>query len=281
MEYREHRPSEALASSVHCIWTLEGDAAAMASDDQPILPDGKSELIVHLGDPFDRVHADGRIEHQPQMLFAGQLTSQLILRPTGRISVVGIRFRPDGAAALLSEPQDRLAGLTPAVGDLSPALARAVEAARDTSNDAAAMVPQLQAALEGMVQPVADTRVRYVVERIRRSRGMVSVKVLATAVGWTPRHLERRFMQIVGMSPKRLARIARFQHALALLDQMETAPSTRTAAACGFADQAHFVRDFRDLAGVPPSEHLLTRAELTGFFRDRLPVSSPRAAPTS
>ena len=268
MEYREYRPSETLTASVHCIWTLEGDAAAMASDDQPILPDGKSELVVHLADPFDRVHADGRIERQPALLFAGQLTSQLVLRPTGRISVVGIRFRPDGAAALLREPQDRLAGSTPSVSDLSPGLARALHSARNTSNDAAAVVAPLQSALEGLVQPVADAHVRHVVERIRRARGMVSVSDLAATVGWTPRHLERRFMQIVGMSPKRLARIVRFQHALALLDQMESAPGTRTAAACGFADQAHFVRDFRDLAGVPPGEHLLKRAELTGFFKE-------------
>jgi AraC-like DNA-binding protein len=274
MEYREYPPYRALAASVHCIWTLEGDAAAMASDDQPILPDGKSELVVHLADPFDRVHADGRIERQPAVLFAGQLTSQLVLRPTGKFSVVGIRFRPDGAAAILREPQDRLAGLTPSVLDLSPGLARALQSARDTSNDVATVVAALQTALEGLVRPAADARVRHVVEQIRRARGMVSVRELAAAVGWTPRHLQRRFMAIVGMSPKRLARIARFQHALALLDQRAPAPGTRTAAACGFADQAHFVRDFRELAGVPPGEHLLKRGELTGLFRDQLPASS-------
>jgi AraC-like DNA-binding protein len=255
MEYREYPPYRALAASVHCIWTLEGDAAAMASDDQPILPDGKSELVVHLADPFDRVHADGRIERQPAVLFAGQLTSQLVLRPTGKFSVVGIRFRPDGAAAILREPQDRLAGLTPSVLDLSPGLARALQSARDTSNDVATVVAALQTALEGLVRPAADARVRHVVEQIRRARGMVSVRELAAAVGWTPR-------------------IARFQHALALLDQRAPAPGTRTAAACGFADQAHFVRDFRELAGVPPGEHLLKRGELTGLFRDQLPASS-------
>jgi AraC-like DNA-binding protein len=269
MDYREYTPSEPLASAVHCIWTLEGDAASMESDVQPILPDGKSELIVHLADPFERVHADGRCERQPAILFAGQLSSQLALRPTGRISVVGIRFRPDGAAGFLRESQDRFAGLTPSLSDVSPALAQTIESARSASDDPASVVTQLQSALERVVQPVADVRVRHVVERIGRARGMVSIGDLAAKVGLTPRHLERRFMQIVGMSPKRLARIARFQYALAMLDQLEPAPGTRTAAACGFADQAHFVRDFRELAGCPPGEHMLQRAELTGFFTER------------
>jgi len=269
MDYREYAPSAPLAASVHCIWTLEGDAARMGSNVQPILPDGKSELILHLADPFDRMHASGGHERQPAILFAGQLTSQLVLRPTGRIAVVGIRFRPDGAAAFFREPQDRFTGLTPAVSDVAPVMARALESARNASDDPAHVVAYLQSALERIVQPVADARVRHVVERIGRARGMVSISNLAAAVGLSPRHLERRFMHVVGMSPKRLARIARFQHALAMLDQPDPAPGTRTAAACGFADQAHFVRDFRELAGVPPGEHMLQQAEFTGFFTER------------
>ncbi len=171
--------------------------------------------------------------------------------------------------ASFANPQDRFAGLTPSLSDVSPALARTLESARSASDDPASVVTQLQSALERVVQPVADVRVRHVVERIGRARGMVSISDLAAEVGLTPRHLERRFMQIVGMSPKRLARIARFQYALAMLDQLEPAPGTRTAAACGFADQAHFVRDFRELAGCPPGEHMLQRAELTGFFTER------------
>jgi AraC-like DNA-binding protein len=59
----------------------------------------------------------------------------------------------------------------------------------------------------------------------------------------------------------------RFQHALRLLDQPDAASGGAHAAAeCGFADQAHFTRDFRELAGCPPSQHLLRKAELTGFF---------------
>ena len=269
MEYREYRPAAALAASVHCIWTLQADAAGVGSDDQPILPDGKSELIVHLADPFDRMHTGGASERQPAILFAGQLTSQLVLRPTGRIAVVGIRFRPDGAGAFLRESQHRFAGLTPAVSDIAPALAAVLESARSASDDPAHVVGYLQSALQELVQPVPDPRVRYAVDRIGRTRGMLSIGNLAAAVGMTPRHLERRFMHIVGMSPKRLARIARFQHALAMLDQLDPAPGTRTAAACGFADQAHFVRDFRELAGVPPGEHMLQRAEFTGFFTGR------------
>jgi AraC-like DNA-binding protein len=72
---------------------------------------------------------------------------------------------------------------------------------------------------------------------------------------------------MVGLSPKRLARIARFQHALAMLEEAEgRGCGARTAVACGYADQAHFIRDFTTLAGCAPGEHLLRRGEMTGFF---------------
>ena len=87
-----------------------------------MLPDGRPELILHLGDPFERVHANGVAERQAHVLFAGQLTRQLVLRPTGRIAVIGIRFHPDGAANLLAAPQRHLAGLTLPILDVLPAL---------------------------------------------------------------------------------------------------------------------------------------------------------------
>ena len=89
----------------------------------------------------------------------------------------------------------------------------------------------------------------------------------------TPRHLERRFNDKVGVSPKRLARITRFQRALRLFERLDSPQrGTHTAAACGYADQAHFIRDFWEFAGCAPGAHLLRRAELNGFFSSR-PVS--------
>jgi len=88
-------------------------------------------------------------------------------------------------------------------------------------------------------------------------------------VGMTRRHMERQFRQVVGMTPKRLARIARFQRAVRFLEGDGDAGrqgGAVTAAACGYADQAHFIRDFRDLAGCPPTQHLLSKGVLTGFF---------------
>ena len=279
LEYKEFAPSRRLAPIVSCLWTLDGHADEVR--EQAVLPDGRPEVIVHLGDPFDRVHADDVVERQARVIFAGQITNRLILRPTGRVAVLGIRLHADGAPAIIRSPQDDLAGRTPALDDLSASLARALNEVRDSGSlaDAASTA---QDRLEELVNPdELDARVRHVVGTILRRRGRLSIDEAARQVGLTRRHLERRFRRTVGISPKRLARITRFQHALRLLERQGgslPAPGTSTAAECGYADQAHFIRDFKDLAGCAPGEHLLRRAELTGFFT---PVASAAARAVS
>ncbi|MEX2272439.1 MAG: helix-turn-helix transcriptional regulator [Vicinamibacterales bacterium] len=265
MQYRETAPLPALAFAVDCVWTLEGEAAPDAAADA-VLPDGRPELVLHFGDPFTLASTAGHGVDQPAMLFAGQLHSQILLRPTGRIAIVGIRFHPHGAAALLRIPQDQLSGTPLALDAVDPRLRNALAAIDGSGLDTAASAAQHVLA-SWLVRDRIDPRVAHAVRLVSRSRGRLPIDRIAAEACLTTRHLERRFLQQVGLTPKRLARIARFQHALHLLDHPGRAPRGADAAAeCGYADQAHFVRDFKSLAGCPPSQHLLRRAEMTRVF---------------
>jgi AraC-like DNA-binding protein len=273
MIYREFAAMPALAPIVECVWTLDGHAREMA-DAQPVLPDGRPEIILHLGDPFERAHDGGTRERQSAVIFAGQLLRPLDLRATGQVAVVGIRLRPHGAAALLAGSQQQLVGQTLGLDLLSWRLARELDQVRDRARDTARAAEMVQAIVARHLDVTRfDRQVHAAVDRIGREHGLVTVDALATHVGLTPRHLERRFNQVVGISPKRLARITRFQRALRLFEQLRSPQrGTHTAAQCGYADQAHFIRDFSEFAGCAPGAHLLRRAELNGFFSSR-PIS--------
>jgi AraC-like DNA-binding protein len=270
MKYREFTPQPPLAMIVECVWTLGGDASEM-TDAQPVLPDGCPEIILHLGDPFERVHGDGERERQTTVIFAGQLLRPLDLRATGRIAVVGIRLTPHGAGALFVEPQDRLVGQTTGLDGLSSSLSKELDALRSRARDTADAARMVQEVLARRVDVGRiDRRVHAAVDYIRHARGLVTMDVLAERVQFTSRHLERHFKNAVGISPKRLARITRFQHALRMFEHLDSPQrGTHTAAECGYADQAHFIRDFSEFAGCAPGAHLLRRAELNGFFSSR------------
>jgi transcriptional regulator GlxA family with amidase domain len=82
--------------------------------------------------------------------------------------------------------------------------------------------------------------------------GRARVESVADHVGWSRRHLAARFQGEFGLAPKRLARVARFQRARALIDAR--LPLAIAAAEAGYADQSHLNRDWRALAGRTPTQ---------------------------
>lgn len=98
--------------------------------------------------------------------------------------------------------------------------------------------------------------------RITETGGTIEIGQLAGEVGWSRRHLAQTFRSELGLSPKTVARIVRFERAKNLIRSLPrtTSPPGRPsfgladiAAVCGYFDQAHLTRDFRDLAGCSPT----------------------------
>jgi AraC-like DNA-binding protein len=95
---------------------------------------------------------------------------------------------------------------------------------------------------------------------ILRTGGSIPVGTLAESVGWSARHLRNRFRAETGLTPKAAIRVARFHRARRLLQRRAGAGRppclAALAAECGYCDQAHLAREFRDLAGCSPSAWL-------------------------
>ncbi len=94
--------------------------------------------------------------------------------------------------------------------------------------------------------------------------GRIAVAELAAAVGWSNKHLISRFREQIGLPPKAVARIVRFQRAMEML-RHGVPGFVDVALACGYYDQAHFNREFRALAGISPSRLLAARRPAGDF----------------
>lgn len=98
-----------------------------------------------------------------------------------------------------------------------------------------------------------DARITHAVTRLT-AESPPSIATLARELELSERQLERRFLERVGVSPKRFAKLARFERILALMAEAPTL--THAAAAAGYYDQSHFVRDFQSFTGAAPSQVL-------------------------
>lgn len=90
-------------------------------------------------------------------------------------------------------------------------------------------------------------------ERILRTQGRVRIGALTAEIGWSRRRLAERFREHLGLPPKAIARIVRFNRAETLAKKAARPDWADIAAACGYADQAHLAREFAELAGRPPT----------------------------
>jgi transcriptional regulator GlxA family with amidase domain len=87
----------------------------------------------------------------------------------------------------------------------------------------------------------------------RRDERKVAVGELAEELGWSRKRMAARFRAEIGLPPKTVARLLRFENARALA-QSEARPDwARIAVECGYYDQSHLINDFRAVTGVTPA----------------------------
>jgi AraC-like DNA-binding protein len=267
VRYRELRPRAPLHRFVECFWFVSGDGRG--AEIQTIVPDGCPELIVHSGEAFRRWSGD-RCERQPPAFLVGELTSALRVQPSVQVSTMGIRFRPSGLRAFLGAPQDELTDRTTPIDDLWGARGRELEARLHECVSDAQRVRVAEAFLLDRLAagPGPDLRVEAAVGQILAERGQTRLPALAATAGLSERQLERRFRTAVGLGPKGLARLVRFQEVYRRLGEDVPSDWVDIALGCGYFDQAHLLRDFRELAGSPPSRLLGSEGELARRFVD-------------
>lgn len=263
MQYAERRPAGRWRGVVDRLWLV--DAATPSSDPEIICPDGRPEIVLHIGDPMrERSGSVDRL--QPRHLLVGQMAAPIAVVATGRVSMVGARLKPDALFQLLPVSQDTLAGQVIDLATVWSAWARATADQIEAARTPDARLAALEAALEGLMPAQHEhenSAMRAAVVRLQATGGRASIATLARDMGISRRQFERRFREQVGLPPRLFGRIVKFQRAFQALGRDSGAA---IAAACGYADQAHLVREIRRFAGQTPT--LLAEAEgLTAFFR--------------
>jgi AraC-like DNA-binding protein len=245
--YVEFPPAPDLAEYVQSIW-YRRISPSEAKHPARVVPDGCMDLIwvedgVMVAGPDTRA-------------WTGPLASGA--------EIVGLRFWPGMAPALLGLPATELLDQRAALEDISRSWAGEIDGRIGTNADAVAIGLALQASLRArLCRPlVVDHAVQHVAAVIQQSSAERQTRVdeLADAVGLSERQLHRRCRDAFGYGPKLLARIIRFQRFLSLADAANGRPIAHLAAECGYADQAHLTREVNELAGLPPARLLAERA---------------------
>lgn len=246
MAYREYPPHPALAAHVACLWTMQVAGSPGTPRVHRVLPDNCVDILW---------------QDSGMPAFAVGMMSVSVQVPASRpMRTVAVRFKPGAAGLFLGVP---LHGLTDIRADLAdlwgrPEAGRLEDALWDDARDEGARLALIQRALLRRLRENDDHQPAGLglraVAALEASHGALRVEALADALHVSRQHLALQFRQQVGLSPKLFARICRFRRALALLREPagHGGDLAMLAAECGYFDQSHLIRDFRDFADGTP-----------------------------
>jgi AraC-like DNA-binding protein len=212
-------------------------------------------LIIDLGEGWSI--ADGRRPGRaPERLgsfVAGLTDGPVIAEHPGRARCLQVDMTPLAARRLLGLPMAELANRSVAAEDVLGPSWRGMAERLDAAPTWAARIDLVERALTARMADArpADPAIAWALGRL--ARGDAAVGELARELGWSHRRLIARVRDGVGLAPKLVARILRFERLTGLMAREPDLAWARAAAACGYADQAHLSREVRDLAGLTPT----------------------------
>lgn len=235
------------------------------------LPSGLATLVFNLGDDLRVEHPLGnRTIYRAGGAFYTGLSAAYAVTETDRSQEgAQVMLTALGARRLLGFPLDEIGDQLTDPRDLFGLAARDVAERLQETNSSAGRLAILE---QEMTRRLAHARdgppsdLVWALNRLEATFGRIEVNALAQEVGCSRKHLTVRFRREFGVTPKLFARVARFDHAVALLRRDRVVGLAELASECGYADQAHLTRDFCEFAGSPPAAFLRRKLPDDGGF---------------
>lgn len=252
--YKEYRPNPKLASHVACFWTLEVDGGGSRQLHR-ILPDGCVDLIVNLRAPNFRSAA----------FFTGLMIDYDVMTFTGPEFSFGIRLFAGSAEPFMGQPPGQMQDAHVYVEDIWGAEGLLL-AEKLLASSTVSVHVMIAVAEEWMLRILAKEElyasgggsasllVQNALMAIHDRNGVISIEEMAAELAFTERHVRRAFSEVLGISPKSITEIVRFQSILRQLRRSPHIPLVELAQMFGYYDQSHFIKSFKRLYGLPPGQ---------------------------
>jgi AraC-like DNA-binding protein len=230
--YREHTPPTAQARWIECSWILESGTEPIA---HRVPPDGCVDIVY--GPAFG-------------LRAIGTMTVEQRFHFVENVCLTGVRFRPGMAGAFLGVPPSELTDGSAAIEDVWP---RGGPELKRRLDDAKSIQEAMGLLLGSLPMPAeAPNPVQRAIEAIAAANGNADLDSVACQANLSPRQFRRRCLEESGLTPKRLCRVLRFQHACRIAGEADRLSWSDIALEAEYFDQAHLIRDFQDFTGHNP-----------------------------
>jgi AraC-like DNA-binding protein len=268
MDYRIILPPENLKPFVKYFWVLENNNTNHATVTFSPLADGCPGIMFQSPEKGTFFYPEEN-KQLPGIFLYGQTIQPAKMILSGKISTVGIIFHPHALKPVFGIDAHELTGTCVDLGLVQHKKERPLQEKLLMAATVEEQVKLISASLTSSIQHTNDEQdavIKFAVTQILQGKGDISFTRLQQQLQLTERTLERRFKRSIGISAKFFSRICRFQESLSQLRESNYQKLSDIAYENGYSDQSHFIRTFKEFAGVSPFDYKKQLSEVAENF---------------
>jgi AraC-like DNA-binding protein len=252
-------PNQEIKPYIESLWVFDSPVGFPAGDSSVAAPNGCAKLIIpYQNSLVSTVKGASSNSHPGKLYFVGNQDSSTQLQSTNQATgFIAIEFAPAGAFPIFGIPMAETAGRLWETEQLLETWSQNARAELMNEPRVDRKVQIVQRALFRLLQRngVRNAIVEHCVRKLKATNGLLTIKALSQDTGYSRRHLSNLFREYIGLSPKKLAEIFRFQHYHRLWAERRPYESIRDALYQHYYDESHFHKEFRKMTGHTPSHY--------------------------
>ncbi|MEL6942511.1 MAG: helix-turn-helix domain-containing protein [Bacteroidota bacterium] len=254
MQTRTFYPSPALQAFIshYRIWKYPALNATITVKD---FPRTMMDMIFFFDGNIQLSIDKKNFQHLNTCAFVGHFDRAYEICSRESLEVLNVRFRPNGVYPLTKIPMQKLLNSHIHLGELiEEDVKEWHEKLAEAKEDNQKIVVLERLLLDLYQKNELHHRLDYGIRQIQKHKGLMSVQNLANSLNTNYKSLDRWFSKKVGVSPKRFLQLTRFKYILDEIEQSKNMDWMQLVVDYRFHDQAHFTKEFKQFAGVTPSQ---------------------------
>jgi AraC-like DNA-binding protein len=270
MRLHHIEPHYLLQGYIEKLWVFESYGRAPDGDMKLIVPNGCIKLVI----PF-RNGLSGKIndwqhlskENRITLIGMTDVPSIVDVETNSPSGTIGIQFSPMGAYRFFNINQSEIKNQIHPLTDILGKTVRALEEQISNAESIKGKINLIQQfLLKQLVSRNGDNIFDFCIQKITLTKGKILIKELERETGYSSRWLNMKFQEKVGISPKNLSSIIRFQQFYQALTKRDESNFFRNEFYEYYYDQSHFIKDFKRFTGFSPGKFALTENEFGRIF---------------
>lgn len=258
MSILRYRPSAPLSNFVECLWWSQRDLPQLHGEH--MLPSASAQLIFALHEaPYSwkKASADKAATVWSRGVVHGPQWSYFVSGPKPCGAVAGVSFRAGAASAVLGFPVAELTDAHVSLEAFWGARGRSLRERLLELDEPMVVLSAIEQELIARLRRplLIHPAIAHALSDPIQGWGFTRIESIQRQTGYSPKHFIGLFRGAVGLTPKHYYRVKRF---MAVLQALAAAPRpslAELAASSGYADQSHLTREFREFAGITPTQY--------------------------